>query len=254
MVAIYIDGTRSTVAKKTFHIRPRDLSISKWHAGFRSMSHINHTNIVSLLDFYLTDGLNVILMEYADSGSLYDYLHRRSSDKRVIDVAKLNWMIQCANVSFVGHLVGKSLISNYYYNFKGLAYLQEQNVFLTILNAEMMLLTDNFRTLKISIFAHLYDIIISNDTESENIMGTQVFTTYQTQLPNAFITNVYMNLNLPRYYDGEDLPTKFYVFMYGHVFWKLIYGELPIETFMTGKNDFNIIFVSTQNIHKIYFI
>lgn len=40
----------------------------------------------------------VILMEYAECGSLRDYLH--DERRKASDVARLNWMLQMAKVSF----------------------------------------------------------------------------------------------------------------------------------------------------------
>jgi len=63
------------------------------------LSIANHENIVQLYGT-TTDGENrtVMLMEYADCGSLYDALHKRK--QKLTHGIKMKWMFQCAKVGF----------------------------------------------------------------------------------------------------------------------------------------------------------
>lgn len=57
-----------------------------------------HPNIVSFFGTTMHEKRIVILMEYAECGSLRDYLH--DERRKASDVARLNWMLQMAKVSF----------------------------------------------------------------------------------------------------------------------------------------------------------
>lgn len=62
-----------------------------------------HTNIVRFLDTILENGKLVIIMEYAECGSLKEFLHGTNGKVKLnaAVVARLNWMHQLANVSFI---------------------------------------------------------------------------------------------------------------------------------------------------------
>lgn len=72
-----------------------------------------------------------------------------------------------------------------------------------------------------------------------------------------------MDINLLKIKAGEKFTAKSDVFQYGCVFWELMSDKMSFRkhknkrkkiNIVTGKNDFKIIFVSTQNIHKIFVI
>jgi len=63
----------------------------------------NHDNIVKLFGFTkAADNRTIVAMEYADCGSVYNFLHDKGIEKQEIQVSifgKLNWMLQCAKVA-----------------------------------------------------------------------------------------------------------------------------------------------------------
>jgi len=66
-----------------------------------NLSSVNHENIVTLYGYTKDDDKRIIMvMEYADCGSLYDVLHKRAIDvKHIPEHQKISWMIQCAKVN-----------------------------------------------------------------------------------------------------------------------------------------------------------
>jgi len=65
-------------------------------------SRANHANIVQLFGTTRDPEDQIIIaMEYAECGSLYDYLHKTLRDNPETEVSvlrKLSWMLQCAKV------------------------------------------------------------------------------------------------------------------------------------------------------------
>jgi len=65
------------------------------------LSRAAHENIVKLFGtMENTDSKTMIVMEFADCGTLYNYLHQEGEEKRNYTyLAALNWMLQLARVS-----------------------------------------------------------------------------------------------------------------------------------------------------------
>lgn len=62
------------------------------------LKECEHPNIVSFFDTIVHEEKIVILMEYAECGSLRNFLDDKG--RKASDVARLNWMLQMAKVRF----------------------------------------------------------------------------------------------------------------------------------------------------------
>lgn len=63
------------------------------------LSLVNHENIIKL--YGITENkksIIYIITEYADCGSLHEFLHVNTNAPNVTLVGKLNWILQCAKV------------------------------------------------------------------------------------------------------------------------------------------------------------
>jgi len=66
---------------------------------FESLSKLKHKNIVTVYGIYI-DTVDIhILLEYAECGSVYNFLHKL--DNEISYIGKINWMRQCAEVCCV---------------------------------------------------------------------------------------------------------------------------------------------------------
>ncbi|KAH8359281.1 hypothetical protein KR093_005537, partial [Drosophila rubida] len=105
------------------------------------LQRLRHENIVVLYGV-MNDKQNQrigLLLEYADCGSLYNYLHRPDVD--IAFCEKLNWMLQLAN---------------------GMVYLHDQKTVHRDLKTNNLLLFDNYRTLKICDFGTVKQFATTN--------------------------------------------------------------------------------------------
>ncbi|XP_017852225.1 dual specificity protein kinase pyk3 [Drosophila busckii] len=135
------------IAVKRFH----DIAAAeKIHKEVKLLSFVNHDNIVKLYGTSIDNKSGtLLLMEYAENGSLHDYLHK--SELTCSTKTALNWMYQCAT---------------------GLEYLHAQTpkVIHRDLKTHNLLLTNKYRTLKICDFGTV--------TEMATRMTAEVGTAY----------------------------------------------------------------------------
>lgn len=75
------------------------------------LSIVNHDNIIKLYGITKDDESKIcIITEYADCGSLNDFLHVKENAPSVTFLGKLNWMLQCAKVNHNYIIVGRKYI------------------------------------------------------------------------------------------------------------------------------------------------
>lgn len=87
-------GTTEIVAAKQMSVFDKIKGI---HRESTILSRVKHVNIVSFLGIIMKDDKLVILMDYADDGSVYDWLY--DDDKfHSVPTPKRSWMLQCAKV------------------------------------------------------------------------------------------------------------------------------------------------------------
>lgn len=102
-----MDGDcQKEIAVKVF----RDSSSKKYdEREIRHLSEVNHENIVTIYGISRNKETNtVILLEYADGGTLYDYIYNQSRSERVDSyeyLKSLGWMHQFAKVQLLPSLV-----------------------------------------------------------------------------------------------------------------------------------------------------
>ncbi|KAL7739457.1 hypothetical protein ACLKA6_011322 [Drosophila palustris] len=149
----------------------------------------NHENIVKLFGFTKTaDFKTIIAMEYADCGSVYNFLHDKEIEKQVIqasDFGKLNWMLQCA---------------------KGVAYLHDLDpkILHRDIKSSNLLLFNKYLTLKICDFG--------TSRPLATVMSGQVGTAG------------YM---APEVCRGESYTEKCDVYSFGIVCWEIMSQKKP---------------------------
>ncbi|XP_034100289.1 tyrosine-protein kinase JAK2-like isoform X1 [Drosophila albomicans] len=106
----------------------------------RNLKQFNHRNIVTLYGVAKDpDNSICMLLEFADCGSLYNFLHCSDNDVSYVD--KINWMAQCA---------------------KGMDYLHSNNTVHRDLKTQNLLLFDKYRTLKICDFGTVKQLTTIN--------------------------------------------------------------------------------------------
>ncbi|KAM8717177.1 hypothetical protein ACLKA7_003960 [Drosophila subpalustris] len=94
-----------------------------------------------------------IILEYADCGSLYNFLH--NTEHAISYTGKLNWILQCAT---------------------GIAYLHAKNIMHRDLKSENILLFENYHSLKLCDFGTGKKIMSNNtaNTGTANYMAPEV--------------------------------------------------------------------------------
>lgn len=112
------------------------------HKEKTMLSRLKHENILSVLDVIVEVDRSVILVEYADHGSVYHLLH--NEEKKVEDMRKMKWVVQCANVSFIAYQLPFPKYEYIAIPFKGLAFLHEENVLHCDLKTKNLMITDKF--------------------------------------------------------------------------------------------------------------
>ncbi|XP_051858040.1 mitogen-activated protein kinase kinase kinase 7-like isoform X3 [Drosophila albomicans] len=116
----------------------------------RNLKVLKHQNIVTFYGLAKNlDDRICMIFEYANCGSLYNFLHNNKNIEISFDV-KLNWMLQIA---------------------KGMEYLHSKKKFHRDLKSRNILLFDKYRTIKICDFGTVKDLETIN-TES---IGTYVY-------------------------------------------------------------------------------
>lgn len=178
------DGQETKVAAKIIHKQAEDVE-SEIQNEIKFLKSCKHTNIVSFFGTTVESGELIIVMEYGECGSLDDFLHGENCEKRNASaVARLNWMLQLANVSFITPPISYkyvSLFPNYILTFllQGMAYLHDQNIAHRDLKPDNLVLTDKYKTLKICDFG-LVKQLATNNTELKGTvkyMAPEVFKT-----------------------------------------------------------------------------
>ncbi|XP_034473532.1 putative mitogen-activated protein kinase kinase kinase 7-like isoform X2 [Drosophila innubila] len=149
----------------------------------------NHDNIVKLFGFTKSaDNRTIIAMEYAECGSIYNFLHDKGIENQEIQVSiygKLNWMLQCA---------------------KGVAYLHglDPKILHRDLKSSNLLLFNKYLTLKICDF------------------GTA--RTLATVMSSQIGTAGYM---APEVYKDESYTEKCDVYSFGIICWEIMSQKKP---------------------------
>ncbi|XP_034483551.1 dual specificity protein kinase pyk3-like isoform X2 [Drosophila innubila] len=147
-------GDKRIAVKK---LRHSPESIKKLERELISLSRLEHPNIVTLYGISINyENKYCILLEYAECGSLYHFLHSgKHEETTVSDIHKLFWMLQCA---------------------KGIAYLHEKHIVHRDLKAANILLYNNFHTLKLWDFGIVKEIASNNkaDAVTANYMAPEV--------------------------------------------------------------------------------
>ncbi|ALC38909.1 Takl1, partial [Drosophila busckii] len=143
------DNAEQTIAVKRFnHIAEEN--IASLSSAVKLMQQVKHEHIIAIYGLNIdNEQRTLLLMEYAENGSLYNYIY---ADKRDYNQElALHWMYQCA---------------------KGLEYLHAQTpkVIHRDLKTHNLLLTNKYRTLKICDFGTV--------TEMATRMTAEVGTAY----------------------------------------------------------------------------
>ncbi|KAM8717203.1 hypothetical protein ACLKA7_003984 [Drosophila subpalustris] len=156
------DRTRNIAVKRIRDIDP-EVKVEK---EVKYWSLVNHENIVKL---YGTTKDNehqtIVVMEYAECGSLYNFLHgerRENTERKVSILGKLNWMLQCA---------------------KGVAYLHDLNpkIIHRDLKSHNLLLFNHFCTLKICDFGTVRPL-----ASSMTVAGTAAYMAPEVGLGSVY--------------------------------------------------------------------
>ncbi|XP_062124877.1 mitogen-activated protein kinase kinase kinase 20-like isoform X1 [Drosophila sulfurigaster albostrigata] len=200
-----IDGPQNIAIKK---FRPfiKDLTIEK---EFGLLSLANHDNIVRFLGI-TKDGDNrtVMVMEYAECGSLYNMLHNNGISLAYTRRNGIGWMLQCA---------------------KGVEYLHKfsPKILHRDLKPQNLLLFNDCRTLKICDFGTAKELA----TKMSNGVGTARYMAPEVSIENSYTEkcDVYsfgitfwevMSKKKPFYHLGETVDF--------HIQKKAIEGDRPL--------------------------
>ncbi|KAH8311761.1 hypothetical protein KR044_007924, partial [Drosophila immigrans] len=181
------------------------------------LQKLKHGNIVTLYGVFRYNGIGIIL-EYANCGSLYNYLHGTNFQTALIE--KLNWMLQCANVSIARF---KSIYHRLTF-FKGMEYLHSKKTFHRDLKTQNLLLFNGFRTLKICDFGTVKEFATIN---------TELKGTFGYMAPEVSINGKYTE--------------KCDVFSFGIIFWELLSEKKPFNEF----KDLNPLAIQSKIINGV---
>ncbi|XP_051863795.1 mitogen-activated protein kinase kinase kinase 7-like isoform X2 [Drosophila albomicans] len=119
-----------------------------------NLKKLEHTNIVKLYGVSKDPENKIcIVLEYAECGSLYKYLH--ITQNHIPNDLKIEWMLQCA---------------------EGMEYLHSKKTFHRDLKTKNLLLFDQYRTLKICDFGTVKEITTTNtnNTGTAGYMAPEV--------------------------------------------------------------------------------
>lgn len=98
-------GCRKEIAVKVF----RDSNPKYDTREIMHLSKVNHENVVAFYGISRNcDSCTAILLEYADGGTLYDYIYNKSRSERVDSyeyLKSMGWMHQLAKVQLLPCLV-----------------------------------------------------------------------------------------------------------------------------------------------------
>ncbi|XP_062122571.1 mitogen-activated protein kinase kinase kinase 7-like [Drosophila sulfurigaster albostrigata] len=127
---------------------PSEEEEMKVQREIQNLKALEHTNIVKLYGFSKDPENKIcIVLEYAECGSLYKYLHQ--TQYHIPNDLKIDWMLQCA---------------------EGMDYLHGKNTFHRDLKTKNLLLFDQYRRLKICDFGTVKQITTTN-TDSIGTAG-----------------------------------------------------------------------------------
>lgn len=120
-----------------------------------------------------SESITVMLLEFADCGSLHDYLYMRTQDGDLYSyeyLDSLRWMHHLARVAF---LTCQCICQNLYFCmlFQGIKYLHQKNIIHRDLKPHNLVLFDNYQTLKIADFG----TVIESLTKSTEAIGTVAY-------------------------------------------------------------------------------
>ncbi|XP_062122570.1 mitogen-activated protein kinase kinase kinase 7-like [Drosophila sulfurigaster albostrigata] len=128
------------IAVKKIRIPSEEEEEMKVQREIQNLKDLEHTNIVKLYGFSKDPENKIcIVLEYAECGSLYKYLHQ--TQYHIPNDLKIDWMLQCA---------------------EGMEYLHEEKTFHRDLKTKNLLLFNQYRTLKICDFGTVKEITTIN--------------------------------------------------------------------------------------------
>lgn len=153
----------------------RDAKSEKYDAReIKCLSELSHENIVT---FYGTsknsESITVILLEYADCGSLHDCLYMPTQDGHLYSyeyLDSLRWMHHLAKVAFVAY---QFICQNLYFYmfFQAMKYLHQKKIIHRDLKPHNLLLFDKYETLKLADFGTVTESL----TKSTETIGTVAY-------------------------------------------------------------------------------
>ncbi|KAH8310878.1 hypothetical protein KR044_003356, partial [Drosophila immigrans] len=190
-----------------------------------NLQKLMHKNIVTLYGVFRYNGIGIIL-EYANCGSLYNYLHGTNFQAALVE--KLNWMLQCANVSIARFESNIFIFVSRF--FKGMEYLHSKKTFHRDLKTQNLLLFDDYRTLKICDFGTVKEFATIN---------TELKGTFGYMAPEVSVSILYLQQRIKYMYifydSSQDTNGKYTekcdVFSFGIIFWELLSEKKPFNEF-----------------------
>lgn len=143
----------------------RDAKSEKYNAReIKCLSEISHENIVTFYGISKnSESITVMLLEYADCGSLHDCLYMRTQDGHLYSYEYLD-SLRCHTSLFVKIYICTCV-------FQGMKYLHQRKIIHRDLKPHNLLLFDNYQTLKIADFG----TVIESLTKSTEAIGTVVY-------------------------------------------------------------------------------
>ncbi|XP_062127033.1 putative mitogen-activated protein kinase kinase kinase 7-like [Drosophila sulfurigaster albostrigata] len=134
-----IHGQETDIAVKITTYNEKE-TIKKVHREVENLRKCIHPNIIKLYGVSKSrDNRDCLILEYADCGSLYEFLHCTKREASFNE--KIDWMLQCA---------------------KGIEYLHTKNIAHRDLKTQNLLLFNEYRTLKICDFGTVKELVTNN--------------------------------------------------------------------------------------------
>ncbi|XP_023032473.1 tyrosine-protein kinase JAK1-like [Drosophila willistoni] len=85
--------------------------VATWNQSVQTLIDVNHDNIIKIYDFILQKTDAYLIMEYAENGSLHNYLHNKRTPAHYSWQVALNWGLQIAEgIAFLHGLMPKGII------------------------------------------------------------------------------------------------------------------------------------------------
>ncbi|KAL7742131.1 hypothetical protein ACLKA6_018373 [Drosophila palustris] len=176
-------------AVKQFHLQLKDAK-KDIEKEVKYLSQVDHRNIIKLFGTMVSEELKttMIVMEFADCGTLYNYLHKYGEGKRSYSIEETrNWMYQLAQgIEYLHDLKPRPIIHR-------------------DIKTKNLLLTNNYQTLKIADFGTV--------TEQATIMTASIVGTPEYMAPEVL--------------KGRKYTTKIDVYSFGIVLWEVMSQKKP---------------------------